>query len=77
MEYAQNLFERLSSSLGAIPFPEDLRMQVGGFMTFADFLFDGTLVDVIMLSKIFSSIERVHEFQKKISQLHTYLKKLS
>ncbi len=77
MERAQVLFEQLASTLSSIQFTDDMKMQTGGFTTFADFIFDGAIFDAIMLSKIFSSIDRVREFQRKMSDLRSFLLKLN
>lgn len=39
----------------------DLRMEVGGFLSFADFFFDGLVADYLVQSKIESAREQVED----------------
>ena len=39
----------------------DLRMEVGGFLSFADFFFDGLVADYLVQSKIASAREQVED----------------
>lgn len=66
MEDVNDLMQRLSVQLGNINIPADYRMQMGGFLTFADFFFDGVFVDVYMTSKILSSIDHVRDLKNKL-----------
>lgn len=50
-------------------------MHVGGFATFADFLFDGILADAYMSSKIFSSLEQVRMLRKRLYDLRDFLQR--
>ena len=67
------LLQRLSNELGNIQIPDDYRMNMGGFLTFADFVFDGFFVDAYMTSKILSSI---NEIQKLKNRLYSVKEKL-
>lgn len=51
MDSANRALERFSRELRDVP-TEYLRLDAGGFLTFADFAFDGFLADVLMQSKI-------------------------
>ena len=62
MDEADRLLRELSSILGGMEIPVDYRMQLGGFATFADFVFDGFIIsDVYMAGKILASLDQVME----------------
>ena len=70
MDEADRLLRELSSILGGMEIPVDYRMQLGGFATFADFVFDGFIIsDVYMAGKILSSLEQVRELKKRLVAL--------
>lgn len=52
MEDAKMDLKRFKKELGDINVPLDLRMEVGGFLSFADFFFDGFLADYLIQEKI-------------------------
>lgn len=60
-------------SLGSIEAPDDYRINVGGFLTFADFFFDGVFVDAYMASKIMSSLDEVQKLKNKLYALKSRL----
>lgn len=61
--------QQLSVQLGNINIPADYRMQMGGFLTFADFFFDGIFVDAYMASKIMNSLKQVRDLLNKLHQV--------
>lgn len=69
MNEVNYLMQRLQVVLGSIQIPNDYRMNVGGFSTFADFFFDSGLVDAYMLSKIWSSLNEVRKLRDKLYDL--------
>lgn len=69
MNQVNYLMQRLQSVLGSIQIPQDYNMKLGGFSTFADFFFDGTLADGYMTYKIMSSIEEVRKLKEKLFSL--------
>ena len=71
------LLGQLQRELKDIYIPTDYRMQLGGFSTFADFFFDGTLADVYMESKIISSLEQVRTLKNRIIELDSRLNQIS
>lgn len=75
MNEANYLLQRLQELLGSVSIPADYRMHVGGFATFADFLFDGILADAYMSSKIFSSLEQVRMLRKRLYDLRDFLQR--
>ena len=53
----------------------NLRMEVGGFLSFADFFFDGFVADYLVQSKIASAREQVDDaieiVENILSSLHS------
>ena len=77
MDEADRLLRELSSILGGMEIPVDYRMQLGGFATFADFVFDGFIIsDVYMAGKILSSLEQVRELKKRLVGLQVQLQSM-
>ena len=70
------LLRDLQRALGNISIPTDYRMQMGGFSTFADFVFDGALADLWMESKILSSLDQVRQLKNKLLILRDRLNRL-
>jgi hypothetical protein len=59
----------LQRELKDIDIPSDYRMQMGGFATFADFVFDGVLADAWMESKIVSSLDQIRQLKQRLLML--------
>ena len=76
MNEANYLLQQLNPLLGTLRIPDDYRMQVGGFATFADFFFDGVFADAYMASKIWSSVEHVKDLKRKLYTLRDILSKV-
>lgn len=76
MDEVNYLLQKLSRELGGINIPADYRMQLGGFLTFADFFFDGILVDAYMASKIMSSLEQIRQLKSKLYTLRSKLEEM-
>lgn len=70
------LMQELSQKLGSIEIPNDYRMQFGGFLTFADFFFDGIFVDAYMTSKIMNSLDEVQKLKSRLYVLKSNLERL-
>ena len=77
MDRVNYLMQRLQQVLGSINMPQDYSMNVGGFLTFADFFFDNALMDAFMTSKILSSINQVRELKEKLYTLKQKLETLA
>lgn len=73
MERVNYLMQELQRVLGNIAIPNDYRMQVGGFATFADFFFDSGIVDVYMTAKIMSSLNEVRRLKDRCYDLKAKL----
>lgn len=52
----------------------DLDMEIGGFLTFADFFFDGILADYLVKSKISDAKDEVEEAITQVTQIVAGLK---
>lgn len=70
------LMRQLRTELGSIATPNDYRMNVGGFLTFADFFFDGIFADAYMASKIMSSLDEVRKLKNKLYALKSQLEQI-
>ena len=70
------LMRQLRTELGSIATPNDYRMNVGGFLTFADFFFDGIFADAYMASKIMSSLDEVQKLKNKLYALKSQLEQI-
>ena len=73
MEQVNYLMQRLQNVLGSINVPQDYTMNVGGFLTFADFFFDNAFMDAFMTSKILSSIGQIQDLKAKLYSLKAKL----
>ena len=73
MNQVQYLMGQLQGELQKIIVPADYRMNLNGFVTFADFFWDGAIVDVYMQYKILSSIKEVQKLQEKLRLLREKL----
>ena len=77
IDEADRLLRELSSILGGMEIPVDYRMQLGGFATFADFVFDGFIIsDVYMAGKILASLDQVKELKRRLVALQVQLQSL-
>lgn len=70
------LMQKLSGELGSLEIPADYRMQLGGFLTFADFFFDGIFVDAYMASKIMTSLDEVRRLKERLYVLKSKLEQI-
>lgn len=76
MDKVNYLMGELQRVMGGIAIPSDYRMEIGGFATFADFFFDGGIVDIYMTAKIMSSLSEVRKLRDKCYDLKSRLGKL-
>jgi hypothetical protein len=77
MNRISDLLRDLQHELKNIDIPTDYRMQLGGFSTFADFVFDGALADAWMESKIVSSLDQVRQLRERLLVLQDRLNTMS
>ena len=82
MSDAQNLMEnaksdllRFQKELKDVNIPLDLRMEVGSFLSFADFFFDGFVADYLVQNKISDAKAQVSEAIYKVERILNELKR--
>ena len=82
MSDAQNLMEiaksdllRFQRELKDVNIPLDLRMEVGSFLSFADFLFDGFVADYLVQTKISDAKTQVSDAIYKVERILNELKR--
>ena len=61
MEDAKRHLQIFQRELNDVNMSLNLRMEVGGFLSFADFFFDGVVADYLVQSKIASAREQVED----------------
>ena len=81
MDEAQNLMEEAKYNLGIfqrelrdVNIPLDLRMEVGSFLSFADFFFDGFVADYLVQTKINDAKAQVSEAINRVQFILSELK---
>ena len=75
MEAAKTDLKRFQRELKDVNIPLDLRMEVGSFLSFADFFFDGFVVDYLVQSKISEAKEQVSDAIIRVEQILNELKR--
>ncbi|MDO4275363.1 MAG: hypothetical protein Q4D16_16975 [Eubacteriales bacterium] len=76
MESAKEDLLIFQRELRDIQVPLDFRMDVGSFLTFADFFFDGIVADYLVQSKISEAREQVDDAVDRVSALLGELKQM-
>ena len=75
MEAAKSDLKRFQRELKDVNIPLDLRMEVGSFLSFADFFFDGFVADYLVQSKISEAQEQVSDAIIRVEQILDELKR--
>lgn len=75
MEAARRDLEIFKRELADVSTSYNLRMDVDGFLTFADFFFDGLIADYLVQTKISQAREEVEEAIVKVSKILAELKR--
>ena len=75
MEAAKSDLKRFQRELKDVNIPLDLRMEVGSFLSFADFFFDGFVADYLVQSKISEPKEQVSDAIIRVEQILSELKR--
>ena len=65
----QSLSRTFYRELEAIDTYEDVTLEIGSFLTFADYFFDGLLADLSVQSKISDASKQVRNAQNKVSRI--------
>ena len=75
MEAAKSDLKRFQRELKDVNIPLDLRMEVGSFLSFADFFFDGFVEDYLVQSKISEAKEQVSDAIIRVEQILNELRR--
>lgn len=73
MEYAKRTIKKLQKELGDITSVPDIQIQVGDFLKFADYFFDGLIADWMVQSRI---RETQNQVETAISKVHQVIERL-
>lgn len=76
MEEAKHDLKIFQRELRDVQVPTEFRMEVGGFLTFADFFFDGILADYMVQTKIAEAREQVADAISRVRHLLDELKRM-
>lgn len=76
MENAKYDLQAFQKELRDVRLPDDIRIEVGGFLTFADFFFDGFLADYLVQSKIADARRQVEDAIRRVEWLLNELRRL-
>lgn len=76
MEAAKRDLQSFERELRDVNVSMDLRMEIGGFLTFADFFFDGLVADYLVQSKIADARAQVNEAIHRVESLLVDLRRL-
>lgn len=76
METARTDLQRFQKELKDVNIPSDLRMEVGGFLSFADFFLDGFVSDYLVQTRIADAREQVEDAIRYVERLITELKQV-
>jgi hypothetical protein len=70
---AQRYLERLSRELADVQIESNLRIDIGGLATFADYFFDGLIADWVVQSRINDAKSRVTVLRKRVASIERSL----
>ncbi|MBS6195330.1 MAG: hypothetical protein KH828_07095 [Clostridiales bacterium] len=76
MEEARNHLMIFQRELQDVDVPAELRMEIGGFLSFADFFFDGLIADYMVQSKIADAREQVEDGIERVKNILEQLKNM-
>ena len=75
MEQAKSDIQRFQRELRDVQVSLDLRMEIGSFLSFADFFLDGLVADYMVQSKITDAREQVDDAINRIEKILADVKK--
>lgn len=75
MEEAKYYLQRFKKELSDVNGNFNLQLNVGGFLSFADFFFDGFVADYLVQSKIANAGRQVDDAITKVSRILNELKR--
>ena len=76
LEQARGDLRSFQQELRDVTSLEGLQIDVGGFLTFADFFFDGVIADYLVQSKIVRARKQVMEAIEQVERILDSLRKL-
>lgn len=77
MEEAKHALAVLQMELRDVQVPMDMRLEINGFMDFADFFFDGLIADWFAQDKINKAAHQVDDAIRRVEDIRTDLKGLN
>ena len=69
MEQAKSDIQRFQREIRDVQVSLDLRMEIGSFLSFADFFLDGLVADYMVQSKIADAREQVDDAINRIEKI--------
>lgn len=69
MEAAKHDLQIFQRELQDVSVPLDLKMEIGGFLTFADFFFDGFVADYLVQSKISDTRKQLEDAVRRVESI--------
>lgn len=75
MEEAKERLQRFQRELFDVDVPQEFQMEISGFLSFADFFFDGIVADYLVQSKINDAREQVDDAIERVRKILGDLKK--
>ena len=76
MNEARGHLRRLKKELLDVNLTGDLKMDVGSFLTFADYFFDGVIADWMVQSKIGDALNQVREARRQVGCIRKRLQEM-
>lgn len=76
LERAKEDLKLFQKELRDVDVPTELRIDIGGFLTFADFFFDGLIADYMVQSKIANARTEVQDAIMRVQYLLQRLKSM-
>lgn len=73
MELARTRMRRLKRELLDVELPGEFKLDVGDFLTFANYFFDGLIADWMVQSRIKDAAGQVEEARRRIEQIRSQL----
>lgn len=74
IEAARSDLQVFQKELKDVDVPMNIRMEIGGFLSFADFFFDGLIADYLVQSKIADARNQVDDAIQRVERLLRELK---
>lgn len=76
INYLQTLLSKFKTELADVSISADMKVQIDGFLRFADYFWDGLFADWAVLDSIHSSQEQMNQVTNKISETLKHLEKM-